>query len=123
MSDNPFLDLLSGAGYVLDTPGSLVRGLVAGEPGRALGGLLDPSQRVSGDELAGNLGMGEGLGRTAVGFGADVLSNMAAGIPIGLAGRALAGRVLSKASPEVAAAPKALKVAEELSPYQKAISE
>jgi hypothetical protein len=36
-------DVLHGAGYVLDTPGSLLRGLLAGRPG----------SRVSGDELIG----------------------------------------------------------------------
>jgi hypothetical protein len=48
---NPLLDILSGVGTVFDTPGSVVRGLLAGQPGRALGGIFDPEQRVFGREL------------------------------------------------------------------------
>lgn len=47
---------LSGLGFignVLDTPGSIVRGILKGEPGRALGGIFDPSQRVRGAEFVG----------------------------------------------------------------------
>jgi len=45
----PFSTLLD----ILDTPGSVVRGLLAGEGGRAVSGIFDPSQRVSGQELIG----------------------------------------------------------------------
>ena len=38
-------------GNVLDTPGSIVRGLLAGEAERAFSGILDFSDRVSGSEL------------------------------------------------------------------------
>lgn len=41
------------AGKVLDTPGSVIRGLLAGESERALRGIFDTSQRVSGTELMG----------------------------------------------------------------------
>jgi hypothetical protein len=40
-------------GNIIDTPGSFVRGLAAGEPGRAFTGLLNFGDRVSGKELAG----------------------------------------------------------------------
>jgi hypothetical protein len=40
-------------GNILDTPGSFVRGIAAGEPGRAFTGLLNFGDRVSGKELAG----------------------------------------------------------------------
>lgn len=45
----PFTTLLD----ILDTPGSVVRGLLAGEGERAVSGIFDPSQRVSGKELIG----------------------------------------------------------------------
>ena len=70
---NPLLDMLSAAGTVLDTPGSVMRGLCAGEPGRAFGGILDPSQRVSGTEM---IGLEQGsLGNEALGFGASILTD------------------------------------------------
>ena len=47
------LGALGTLGNIFDTPGSFVRGLLAGEPGRAFGGVFDPSQRVSGKELVG----------------------------------------------------------------------
>jgi len=45
------------AADVLDTPGSVVRGLLAGQPGRAFGGVFDPEQRVGGRELLANYGL------------------------------------------------------------------
>lgn len=68
------------AGNVLDTPGSFVRGLLAGDPGRAFGGILDPSQRVSGRDLLeqyGALGKNKpGLDWGDVGgFAAEVLAD------------------------------------------------
>ena len=44
---------LQKAGTFLDTPGSVVRGLLAGEPKRALGGIFDPEQRVQAEDLTG----------------------------------------------------------------------
>ena len=44
---------LSTFGAVLDTPGSVIRGVLAGDLDRALSGILDVSQRVSGTELVG----------------------------------------------------------------------
>jgi hypothetical protein len=44
---------LATLGNILDTPGSIVRGLLAGDGGRAIGGILDPSKRVYGTELMG----------------------------------------------------------------------
>lgn len=74
---NALLELLSGLGTVLDTPGSVARGLLSGEPGRAFGGVFDPEQRVSGREM---LGFGENdpesweLGDVA-GFGAELVTD------------------------------------------------
>lgn len=45
------LDALGFVGNVLDTPGSILRGLMAGDPGKAFSGVLDPSQRVSGRDM------------------------------------------------------------------------
>lgn len=51
---NPLLQALGFAGDVLDTPGSVARGLLTGNVGRAFGGILDPSQRVYGSEVTGD---------------------------------------------------------------------
>lgn len=67
---------LQAVGNVLDTPGSLVRGLLAGDPGRAFGGLLDPSRRVSGRELLEQAGIADrnqpGLFNSLGDFAGDV---------------------------------------------------
>jgi len=69
---------LTTVGHILDTPGSIVRGLLAGEPGRAFGGILEPSERVYGREMLENWGMlgpnkrGLDVGDVA-GFGAEVV--------------------------------------------------
>jgi len=73
---NAGLSGLSFLGNVLDTPGSIVRGLFHGDPGRAFGGILDPSQRVTGSELIGgsrdaSLFSGEGL----TGLGVELLTD------------------------------------------------
>lgn len=52
--DNGLLQALGAVGDVLDTPASILRGLVSGQPGRALGGIMDPSQRVHGSEWTGD---------------------------------------------------------------------
>lgn len=74
------LNALGFAGNVVDTPGSVARGLLAGEPGRAFGGILDPSQRVSGREMLegyGALGPNqEGLDLGDIlGFGAEMVTD------------------------------------------------
>lgn len=48
------LQALGAAGTVLDTPGSIARGLLSGQAGRAFGGILDPSQRVYSEEWTGD---------------------------------------------------------------------
>lgn len=67
---------LEALGNVLDTPGSFVRGVLAGEPGRAFSGILDPSQRVSGRDLLENYGLAvpnqEGLFNSVGDFLGDV---------------------------------------------------
>lgn len=74
------LDALGFVGNVLDTPGSILRGLMAGDPGRAFSGVLDPSQRVSGRDMLqrwGALGENEeGLDTGDVGgFLAEVVTD------------------------------------------------
>ena len=54
---NSFLEALGFVSDVLDTPGSVVRGLASGNPVRAFGGVFDPSQRVSGRNLLEELGV------------------------------------------------------------------
>lgn len=66
----PFTFLLD----VLDTPGSVVRGLLAGEPERALSGILDPSQRVSGQELIGEKD-NPSIWATLGGIGASIVTD------------------------------------------------
>ncbi len=48
---------LSAVATVLDTPGSVVRGLLSGEPGRAFGGIFDSGQRVSGRDMLETWGL------------------------------------------------------------------
>lgn len=48
------LNAVQALGNVVDTPGSVVRGLLSGNPSRALSGILDPSQRVYGSEITGD---------------------------------------------------------------------
>lgn len=48
------LSAVQALGNVVDTPGSVARGLVSGNPSRALAGILDPSQRVYGSEITGD---------------------------------------------------------------------
>lgn len=59
------LDILQGAGNVLDTPGSVVRGLLAGQADKAFGGILDPSQRVSGRDMLDRWGVTDANSGTA----------------------------------------------------------
>lgn len=86
---NPLLDLLSAAGYVLDTPGALLRGVLAGRPG----------ERVGGRELLEGYGLvnpnQEGLDLGDVGgFAADMVLD-----PLNLVGGgAMAKRFLAKPS-------------------------
>ena len=88
---------LQTAGTIFDTPGSVVRGLVAGEPGRAFGGILDPEQRVEPEELTGWKSneydpwyekVGKFAGNTGVAIGLDPFTYMTLGASaIGKAGR------------------------------------
>ena len=83
---NPLWDAMQFLGNALDTPGSVARGLLAGEGQRALAGIFYPHQRVSGREMLENWGaVGENqdgldLGDVA-GFGAELLTD-----PTNLAG-------------------------------------
>jgi len=99
------LDILQGVGDVVDTPGSVVRGLIAGDPGRAFGGILDPSQRVSGREM---LGLEEGVGNEILGIGASLATDPLM-LLSGLGGLKLlrGGRAVAEAAPAVRAAEEA----------------
>lgn len=93
------------AANVLDTPGSIARGLLAGDPGRAFGGVFDPEQRVTGRELGQQYGL---LGKNQPGldwgdvggFGLEVLTDPLTYTGIGLLTKggqaAKAGGTLSK---------------------------
>lgn len=55
ITDTLYNSGVSGLGFlgdILDTPGSFARGLLAGQPLRAIGGIVAPSYRVSERELA-----------------------------------------------------------------------
>lgn len=82
---NPLLEILGlagnalgAAGTVLDTPGSIARGLMAGKPGRALSGIFSPDERVGGREMLEDWGAldpnedGVDFGDVA-GFGAEAV--------------------------------------------------
>jgi hypothetical protein len=68
---------LAGIGWVLDTPGAMVRGLLSEGPGKALSALWDTSdERVTGRELLrqyGVIGDEDGWGNFAGGLAAEVL--------------------------------------------------
>jgi hypothetical protein len=106
---NELLDALGVAGNVIDTPGAVARGLLAGNTDAAFGGIMDPSKRISGRGLLENYGLvnakpegssGFDFG-DALGMGADLLTNPLTYIPgAGLAARAFGGA--AKAAPAVA---------------------
>lgn len=97
-STNPLLSALGFVGNVLDTPGSIVRGLLARDPGRAFGGVFSPERRVHGRELLESLGwLGENeegldFGDVA-GFGAEMATD-----PLNLLGAGLFGKTAAAAS-------------------------
>lgn len=109
---NFLLDALGLAGNVLDTPGSVARGLLAGEADRALGGVFDPSRRVSGRDMLeswGALGENqEGLDFGDVaGLGAEVAldpANLIGGLFLGRAAKAAKQANALRANPTLAAA-------------------
>lgn len=77
---NPLLELLGYAGNVLDAPGSMVRGLLAGDVEGAFAGLTDTSRRWSGRDLLEGYGVldpnEEGLDWGDVaGTGVDLLAD------------------------------------------------
>lgn len=88
---------LKTAGDILDTPGSVVRGLIAGDIGRAFGGIFDPSQRVQAEEITGLASdsgddwldkTGKFIGNTAASIALDPLTYMTFGASaLGKAGR------------------------------------
>lgn len=90
---NALLDALGFIGNVADTPGSVARGLLAGDPGAAFGGVFDPSRRLSGRDMLERLGaLGaneEGLDFGDVaGFGAELATD-----PLNWLGAAGIGKV------------------------------
>lgn len=90
------MGLLSGAGAVLDTPGSIVRNSLAGE--NPLKGLFDPEERTSGREMLQSWGVsGENdpdkwfEGGDIAGFGAELVTDPLNLLGLGLAGKAAKG--------------------------------
>jgi hypothetical protein len=99
---NPLLEALGWVGNVLDTPGSVVRGMLAGDPSRAMGGVFDPEQRVGGREMLETWGAldpnEEGLDwGDAAGFGADVLLD-----PLSLLGAGAGAKLATKGAKRAA---------------------
>lgn len=88
---------LAYAGNLLDTPGSVVRGLAVGRPDRALAGIFDWDQRVRGGDITGNkdapLFSWEGAGNLATEIGLDPLTYMS----LGASALSKLGRAASKA--------------------------
>lgn len=132
---DPLMEALAWGGHVLDTPGSIVRGLVSGNVDRAFGGILDPEQRVSGTQMLQHLGLigdDPGLGGEIAGIGASILtdpltllggygawkgaSRLRAGADAGLGTAVAAGRVAEEAAPLARAAEMATPVAEQVAP-------
>ena len=72
------LDGVGTVGAVLDTPGAMLRGALAGDGEAALGGVFDPEKRLSGRDLLERWGLlgsnQEGFDAgDALGFGAEML--------------------------------------------------
>jgi len=59
---------------ILDTPGSVIRGLLAGETERAFSGIFNPEERVGGKELLG-LKDQKGFLSTVAGIGAEIVTD------------------------------------------------
>jgi hypothetical protein len=82
---------LSAFGWLLDTPGSMVRGLLSEGPGKALSALWEDSeQRVTGRELARQWGLAgpeDNWSNFAGGLAAEVVLDPLSYIGIGLLGR------------------------------------
>jgi hypothetical protein len=90
------MGLLSGAGAVLDTPGSIVRNSLAGE--NPFKGLLDPEERTTGRDMLQSWGMvGENdpdrwfEGGDIAGFGAELVTDPLNLLGLGLTSKAAKG--------------------------------
>lgn len=124
---NPLLEALGVVGDVFDTPGSVARGLLSGNAGRAFGGILDPSQRVSGKEMLGQWGLinpeDEGLGGEIAGIGASLATDplmLLSGLGLLKGAKYLRGGRAGLGA-EAAAGQAAGQVAEEVSPLLRAM--
>ena len=90
---------LATVGHILDTPGSVVRGVLAGEPLRAVKGVISPQERVYGRELLeswdvlGPNRKGFDWGDVA-GFGASVATDPLLGLSLGMRVVTPAGKAL-----------------------------
>lgn len=94
-NDNPLLQALGFLGSVVDTPGSIARGLLAGDPDRAFGGILDPERRVTGRQLLEKAGILSAKGEDE-GFGAGDIAGIGAEMatdPLNFVGGALLRRL------------------------------
>lgn len=95
---------ISGLGWLLDTPGSVVRGLLSGGPGKAISALWEDSEdRVTGRELLRQYGMAgdeDGWGNFLGGIASEVLLDPTTYIGAGLLGQAFkttGGRLAGRA--------------------------
>ena len=65
--------------HVLDTPASVVRSVLAGDPGRGIEGIFNPDQRVSGREVLDSLGLidknTEGILPTIAGIATEIATD------------------------------------------------
>ena len=82
---------LAGFGWLLDTPGAMVRGLLSGGPGKALSAFWEDSeQRVTGRELARQYGLAgdkDNWANFAGGLAAEIALDPLSYFGIGLLGR------------------------------------
>lgn len=98
---------LAGLGWILDTPGAMVRGLISEGPGKALSALWDTSdERVTGRELLRQYGMvgdEDTWGNFAGGVAAEALLDPTTYLSLGLnqivgkGAKTVAGRAAQKA--------------------------
>lgn len=120
---NTLLDILEGIGTVADTPGSVARGLLAGRPDRAFGGIFDPAQRVSGRGLLEEIGLlnaktedeGFGMGDVA-GIGVSLLTDPLTYLPLGLGAKAAMSSKATSAARRMESSLPMMRVVEGITP-------
>jgi hypothetical protein len=91
------LGALGTLGNILDTPGSFIRGIASGNFGRAFGGIFDPSQRVSGKELAGVDDNPDSWGDDIAGIGTEILFDPLTYLTLGASALGKGGKIAKAA--------------------------